>query len=119
MNDLVVLRQGFEDSLNLCSKSFFNEDMEDVISRQHYIDASKVYDRMKVVESAFNTKKETASNGRPKVDENNIESDGTANSIDNGSNTSDGRVVDFIKSLSFEEMEDLKDIFVELIEEDQ
>lgn len=37
-------------------KSFFNEDMVDVMSRQHYVDASKIYDRMKVVESAFNSK---------------------------------------------------------------
>jgi len=102
-------------------KSFFNEDMEDVMSRQHYINASKIYDRMQLVESAFNSKNtgQEAKNGRPKADENNIESDGTANAIDGGSNTSDGRVVDFIKSLSFEEMEDLKDICFELIEEEE
>ena len=98
-------------------KSFFNEDMEDVISRQHYVNASKIYDNMKLVESAFNTTAE-GKNGRPKANENNIESDGTAASIDSGSNTSDGRVVDFIKSLSFEEMESLKDICFELIEEE-
>lgn len=102
-------------------KSFFNEDMEDVISRQHYIKASKIYDEMQVVVSAFNSKGDTTNDkgGRPKIDENNIESDNTANSIDNGSNTSDGRVVDFIKSLSFEEMEDLRDICRELIEEEE
>lgn len=100
-------------------KSFFNEDMEDVISRQHYVNASKIYDRMQVVESAFNSKSTEKKNGRPAANENNIESDGTANAIDNGSNTSDGRVVDFIKSLSFDEMEDLKDICSELLEEEE
>lgn len=100
-------------------KSFFNQDMEDVIARQHYISSSKIYDNMKLVESAFNTKSSTENkNGRPKVNENDISSDGTASSLDNGSNTADGRVVDFIKSLSFEEMEDLKSICSDLIEEE-
>lgn len=93
-------------------KSFFNEDMEDMMARQHYIKSSKVYDNMQVVESAFNSKAvdPKKKNGRPEADENNIESDGTANSIDSGSNTSDGRVVDFIKTLSYDEYEELSEI---------
>lgn len=91
-------------------KSFFNKDMEDVISTQHYVKASNIYENMQLVESAFNSKKDDSKVGRPKADENNIESDGTAESIDSGSNTSDGRVVDFVTKLSFEEIQSLKKI---------
>lgn len=99
-------------------KSFFSEDMEDVISRQHYVDSTKIYDRFKVVESAFNSAKVATpeKNGRPAMDDSKVENDNTAASKDSGSNTSEGRVTKFMEGLSEEEMEFLKDTIQEMEE---
>ena len=79
--------------------SYFDLRLEDVEAIQNEVISSGIYGKLEVVQSAFNTKelikKEdlnvNETNGRPKANEDTVESDGTASSISQGSNTAEGR----------------------------
>lgn len=72
--------------------SFFDLTLDDSISLQAEVIGSKVYDNFRVLQSSYNAKADEGS-GRPRADENAIESDGTASSIQQGNNTSEGRIM--------------------------
>lgn len=88
--------------------SYFDLYLDDAYSLQQVVLGSDIYNNFQVVQSAYtqsgqvriNTdtidemKKVTETNvGRPNADPNNIESDGTATAISQGSNTSEGRLM--------------------------
>ena len=81
--------------------------IDDVQSMQDEVIASEVYNKFQVVQSAYTQSKQTRINntsvseqkivdvndkgGRPTANPDNIESDGTASAIQNGTNTAEGR----------------------------
>lgn len=88
--------------------SYFDLHIEDAQSLQEDVIGSEIYGKFQVVQSAYNQSSQVRINtdtvdemkkisvtnvGRPNADENNIESDGTASSISEGANTSEGRLM--------------------------
>lgn len=78
--------------------SYFDLRLDDVSNIQIEVGKSGVYSRFSLLPTSY-TQSSSASesvvsdkkNGRPQISENEVESDGTANSIENGANTSEGR----------------------------
>lgn len=89
--------------------SFYGLDIDDARALQEDVKNSELYANLQVVQSAYNQSKQTRvdidtvdeyktiaegfKTGRPAASIENVESDGTANSIGTGTNTADGRVV--------------------------
>ena len=87
--------------------SYYGLTIDDVQSMQDEVIASEVYNKFQVVQSAYTQSKQTRINntsvseqkivdvndkgGRPTANPDNIESDGTASAIQNGTNTAEGR----------------------------
>ena len=88
--------------------SYFDLRLDDAQSLQQSVIGSELYNNFQVVQSAYNQSSQVRVNtdtidemkqisetnvGRPNANENDIESDGTATSISEGANTSDGRMM--------------------------
>lgn len=88
--------------------SYFDLYLDDAQSLQQAVIGTELYKNFQVVQSAYNQSSQVRINtdtidemkkvsettvGRPNADENEIESDGTASSISEGANTSDGRMM--------------------------
>lgn len=70
--------------------SYFGLYIDDIQGLQNEVNSTGIYDKMKNLQSAFNSTSEDL--GRPSKDIKDIDSDGTAAAIDLGNNTSDGRI---------------------------
>ena len=88
--------------------SYFDLYLDDAQSLQQAVIGTELYKNFQVVQSAYNQSSQVRINtdtidemkkvsettvGRPNADENEVESDGTASSISEGANTSDGRMM--------------------------
>jgi hypothetical protein len=74
--------------------SYFDLTIDDIQSIQEEVAESKVYDKLQVLQSAFNSNQSiSVKTGRPIANENDIKSDSTDASIGQGTNTADGRDV--------------------------
>jgi hypothetical protein len=74
--------------------SYFDLTLEDALSLQDEVIESGIYKKFQVLETSFNSKSISKNkNGRPLADESKVESDGTESSIEQGTNTADGRLM--------------------------
>jgi hypothetical protein len=71
--------------------SFFGYTLDDAVSLQDEVIESGIYDKFKVLQTSFTTSSKDS--GRPKAKEEDVESDGTASGIEQGTNTSEGRLM--------------------------
>ena len=73
--------------------SYFGLQIEDAKGIQDGVITSGIYDKFSVLQSSFNSKATDKNNGRPQIKDSEIDNDNTAISIEQGTNTAEGREV--------------------------
>lgn len=70
--------------------AMFDQNIEDATCISDYMDSTKIYDKMKIIQTSYTTsgKKD---NGRPAIADDKVENDSTGASKDSGMNTSDNK----------------------------
>lgn len=72
--------------------AYYDLDMTSALSISDWVDSVGIYDKMKVTPNAYVGNMDEDKNGRPQLEEDEIENDDTAKSVDSGLNTGDARV---------------------------
>ena len=109
-------KQALEASLSLGQSellpkylAYHDLSLSDAVTAADYVDSTKIYDKFKVLVSSFNNNITDNKNGRPSKNEDEIDNDNTANSVDSGQNTSETKTVTKTTS-SYELMDGDEDV---------
>ena len=109
-------KQALESSLSLGQSellpkylAYHDLSLSDAVTAADYVDSTKIYDKFKVLVSSFNNNITDNKNGRPSKNEDEIDNDNTANSVDSGQNTSETKTVTKTTS-SYELMDGDEDV---------